>query len=265
MNDEVHSAMTETRKKTGLTRGKQWLIALCLAVFIFIFSNDLLMPWYVSHGVQVTVPPVAGMTFEQASHHLDSLGFETHQADIRQSDEYPTGTVIIQNPLPGSKVKMGRRVYLTISGGEPLVTVPNLRGKTTRDAKFVLERNGLRLGEVMYVASEDFPANTIMDQTAISAGKVRKGTYISIVVSQKVAADQLKVPDVVGKPLTEAGRILANVGLHVGQVNYEVSATLLPNTVVDQYPRVGGLLVHGDAVDLFVVEGGTKKQLPLEN
>jgi serine/threonine-protein kinase len=236
-----------------------------LAVLLFFLGNDILMPWYVSHGAHVAVPSVIGLPFERAKARLDSLGFEPRQGDIRTSEEYPAGTVIIQNPLPGARVKGGRRIYLTISGGEQLVTVPQLRGKTLRDARFALERNGLKLGEVTYAANEELPPNTIIDQGISGGLKGRRGLLVAVLVSQGSATGQVEVPDVIGRTMTEAGRILANSGLRIGNVSYEVSATLLPNTVVDQYPRGGSLLAYGEAVDVFVVGQGGKKQPPIEN
>lgn len=223
------------------------------------------MPWYVGHGSQIEVPSVIGLPIEHATRLLDSLGFQPREGETRASQEYPPGTVIIQNPLPGALVKEGRRVYLSISGGEQLVTVPPLRGKTVRDARFALERNGLRFGETVFSPSAELPANTIIDQSIPPGKKVRKGLLVSIVVSQGAATDEVEVPDLIGKPLTEAGKILADRGLKVGQISYQVASGLLPNTVVDQYPRGRAMVGFGESVDLFVVEAGGKKQPPTEN
>lgn len=256
--------MTTNREPLTLQRLKKAALVILAVVFLFFVGNDIIMPLYVNQGGTMEVPSAIGLPFEQAKRMIDSLGLEGREGDVRASQEYPAGTVIIQNPLPGTVVKKGRRVYLTVSGGEALVSVPNLRGKTVRDAKFALERAGLKLGVLHYTPVEEYPANTIVDQSIPWNEKVKRGTPVSIVVSQGAGADRVEVPDVVGKPLTEAGRLLANRGLKLGAVTYQSAPMLLPNTVVDQYPRPGDLAEHGQTINLFVAEEG-KRQLPPEN
>lgn len=245
--------------------GKKIFLVLSFTVLLYFVCDDVLMPWFVRHGGTVRVPSVVGTPFEEAKHIMDSLVLEARQGDLRTSENFPTGTVIAQNPLPGTMVKKGRRVYLVVSGGEQLVQVPPLRGKTVRDAKFALERNGLTIGMLAHVVNDSFPINTVIDQSVAAFTKVRRGFPISVTVSKGVLGDRLSVPDVIGKSLTEAGKILANHGFGIGTVNYLSSTALLPNTVVDQYPRSGELIEQGRAVDLFVVRGGEKKKSSAEN
>ena len=56
--------------------------------------------------------------------------------------------------------------------------------------------------------------------------------------------------------LAEAEKLLLEAGLRVGNITYQPNFDLLPNTVVDQYPRSGEPARQGQQVDLFVVEVG---------
>ena len=162
--------------------------------------------------------------------------------------------VAVQNPTAGAEVKFGRNVYLTVSGWEMLVLVPSLRGKSIRDGTFTLERFGLNLGEIAYQVSQDFPENTIVDQGIPSGVNVRKGSRINIIVSQGRSVDRLPVPKVIMKTLTEAERIVLQQGFRVGNITYQINLDLLPNTVIDQYPRGGELAASGTAIDFFVAK-----------
>lgn len=246
-------------------RKKILLLSLVIVTSLFFVCNDVIMPWFVQRGNTVQVPSVIGSQYEAAKHFLDSLDLTAIEGDSRTSEMYPAGTVIAQNPNPGTIVKRGRRVYLVVSGGEQLVQVPSLKGKTVRDAKFALERNGLTIGVISYMLNDSFPANTIIDQSLPPASKIRRGARIAVVVSQGASSNRVTVPEVIGKPLREAGRILANHGLKLGAVNYQVSSTLLPNTVLDQYPRPGEFIEHGQKVDLFVSRSGDVEKPPTEN
>jgi len=79
---------------------------------------------------------------------------------------------------------------------------------------------------------------------------------VSIVVSRGMVVEETVIPSLVGKTSTEAGKVLAEAGLKIGNITYQPSFDLLPNTVVDQFPRSGEPAKRGDAVDLFVVQVG---------
>lgn len=243
---------------------KKIFLGIALFFLLFVVCNDLILPWYVEHGSTIEVPDVVGMSLDDATRALDSLGLEGRKGDVRTDREHPEGTVVVQNPLAGHAVKKGRRVYLTVSGGEESVNVPSIRGRTLRDATFLLERTGLRLGEVSHEPSEDYPVNTIIEQGHVPGGKVRKDTRINVTVSLGAVSTSVAVPALAGKSLSEAKRILEQAGIALGNVTYIPSADLLPNTVIEQYPQAGELVEAKQAVDLVVVQGAAKDKEPSE-
>lgn len=118
-----------------------------------LLMNFIVMPWYVKHNTLVKVPSVVGTSFEDAKKKLDDAGLEGTQGDIRYDPSKPIGTVIDQIPPADQVVKDGRRIYLIISGGEQLYDVPNLVGRTLREAKFMLSQRNLLSQEVEYKPS----------------------------------------------------------------------------------------------------------------
>jgi beta-lactam-binding protein with PASTA domain len=231
-----------------------WCFGILLALFLLL--NYVLLPMYVNHGSRHAVPRVVGLPFDQACSVLDSARLVGIQGETRPDPMYPAGVVTSQNPLPAAVVKEGRHVYLTLSGGEVLVGVPVLRGKSTRDARFSLERNGLKLGTITYDYSESFPENTIIEQSLRPDEKVAKGTSVGVMVSRGKADQEMVVPSLIGKTLTEGEKVLVAMGLKVGIVTSQPSFDLLPNTIVDQFPRPGENAKIGTEVDLFVVKVG---------
>ena len=182
------------------------------------------------------------------------------EAGVRPEPGQPVGTVVDQNPPPGAVVKEGRRVYLTLSGGEVLVNVPSLRGRSLRDAKFALERQGLKVGQISYASSDTYPQNTIIEQALQEDRRVPRGTLVGVTVSQGRASSETTVPNVEGKTLAEAQRLCEAAGLVLGTITRQVSADLLPNTVIEQVPAAGTSLARGQAVDLLVVQAGTPRE-----
>lgn len=231
---------------------------------LFILVDDVVMPWYVEQGRTTTVPDVIGLPKEEALKRLENQGLIGKEFETRQDKQYPVGTVAQQNPLPGIEVKYGRGVYLTISGGEPHVSVPSLRGRSLRDAALALERFGLSLGRVDYEVSMNFPENTIIEQGIAEETKVPTGTQVPVIVSQGKSADRIPVPNVMRKSLVEAEKIILQLNLKVGNITFQPHPDLLPNTVIEQFPRSGSFVAVGQAIDLFVAQKPERRPI-LEN
>ncbi len=247
-------------------RAKKAYLVLALALTLLLVCDNVFMPWLVGRSGVVEVPNVSGVKLERAKTILDSLSLQAREGEVRPDLHFLKGTVISQVPFAGTKVRPGRRVYLSISGGEPVAEVPSLKGRSLRDAAFALDRSGLALGGTSYAPSDEFPPNTIIEQGVSPGSTIRKGSAVSVVVSQGKETDRIAVPSVVGRILQEAEKLLVRHGLKVGNITDQESLELLPSTVLDQYPRGGELVSLGQPIDLFVVRsGGKKPKETLEN
>jgi len=234
-------------------------ISLGILLILFLLVNSIIMPLYTQQGRTTKVPVVVGLKLENAKEVLSQAGLTPREADTRIDKQYPIGTVALQNPSAGSEVKFGRGVYLTISGGEPLVKVPSLRGKSLRDARFTLERTALSLGNIIYQQSDEFPENTIIDQAFSEGTEVKNGSKIDVTVSQGSSSNKFPVPNVTLKSLTEGQRVLLQIGFRVGTIGYKLSSDLLPNTILDQNPKAGELISLDQPVNLVVAQQPEKK------
>ena len=230
-------------------------IFLGLVAFLLILDN-IIMPWYVS-SPETSVPDVIGRPLSEASELLEKNGFEVVISDTSYGLDVDIGAVFFQKPEAGAIVKEGRTVYLFISGGVRSISVPQLKGKSILDAKFALERVGLKLGRVERIPSSQ-PEDMIFDQQFSEGTLLKQGEYVGVTVSAGRGGGSIVVPDLIGKSLTEAQKILADSSLILGKINYQPSATLLPNTILDQYPSGGNTLNAGDPVDLFVTKPSDK-------
>lgn len=227
-----------------------WSIGIVM-ILTFILDT-FVMPWYVNDGGTMSVPNVIGLKEEEAFKVLQSHKLQPKRGEIRPDNKYPEGYIVMQNPMPDQIVKSERRVYLTVSGGEQSVIVPTLRGKTLRDSKFSLDRAGLRQGGIVYSTSMEFPEGTIILQDIPAGSKVKKGTYIGITVSAGESIDSIYIPSLIGRTLSEAQKILRDKGLKLGNITYQFNSELLPNTVIDQLPRVNEIVTVKKEVDLFI-------------
>lgn len=230
---------------------KALIVFVLVALIIFLF-NSVIMPWYVKHNTLVKVPSVVGLSFANAKKVLEEAGLEGKQGDIRYDATKPIGTVLDQIPPAEQIVKDGRRIYLVVSGGEQLYDVPNLVGRTVREAKFTLGQRNLELLEVSTKQSAQYPSGIIITQVEQPGSKVKKGAKIAVVVSLGMEQGDVKIPDLVGKNLEEAKKIILQYKFTIGKINYQPSTTVPLNAVIDQYPKANTMAKENQRIDLFV-------------
>jgi len=221
-------------------------------IFVFVMiMNYLVMPWYVS-SPEIKVPKVIGMQIADAMRVLEDNKLNPVIGDTVLDNRFPKNSVVSQRPFGDDVVKKGRRIYLIVSGGEQTTGVPVLIGKSLVDAKLQLERSGLRIGDVSYVASAT-PRDVIVSQEYASGTQIRRNTTVRVSISLGAVEGSIEVPNLVGKPRGEAEQMLKGLQLQVGKINYlPTFKDLLPNTVVDQYPAAGAKVNPNNTVDLFI-------------
>ncbi len=197
-----------------------FVIAILLSVFLLwlvLKSMDM----FTQHGDVYIVPDFGGQTLEQMADKgyndyfifniIDSVYFKSKQK----------GTVVLQNPLPGSKVKQGRHVYLTTVAQIPeKVFMPNLKNLSLRQALVTMESNELLVGELEYV--QYFARNAVVDQLIdnepVEAGtELRKGATINLVLGKGDFTVMIPMPFLIALKQTEVRNVLHHYSLNVGR------------------------------------------------
>lgn len=139
----------------------------------------------ISKGVEAgTIPNVIGKTQGDAVFLIESNGY-TRGGVSEENSDMPVGIVIRQSPSAGTEAEEGTSVSLVISKGPAAVptVVPTLIGLDVDDAKALLERENLVLGEISYAPSNDYEQNIVMGQGATPGSSVLTGTKIGITIS----------------------------------------------------------------------------------
>jgi beta-lactam-binding protein with PASTA domain len=122
-----------------------------LAVLSYLFMHWL--TFTTDHGHEITVPNLAKLTEQQVEDKLDDLDLDYVLLDsVDYNSDFPKFTVVEQDPLPGAKVKVGRKVYIKINAsGFSSVRIPDLIDKTYREAVPTLKSLGLEEGTITYI------------------------------------------------------------------------------------------------------------------
>lgn len=119
------------------------LLLMGVAVAVIIALVSIFLAWWTGHGDVRTVPSVKNMSYSNARGILAGCDLVAEVADSVYSESFPPGAVTEQFPEPGSTVKPGRTVFLTLNATTPpKISVPNLVGISLRQAQAALRSLG---------------------------------------------------------------------------------------------------------------------------
>ena len=120
-------------------------------IVLSLFGSMFFLKIGTMHNRELTVPDFSGLTVPEAEALAKDAQVRIDVVDSVFVKKMERGTVYKQNPLPGSKVKNGRRILITINAvATRKVTVPNLVGYSMRQATAELQSRGLTLGRLLY-------------------------------------------------------------------------------------------------------------------
>nr|WP_202447008.1 Stk1 family PASTA domain-containing Ser/Thr kinase [Streptomyces sp. SID5468] len=165
---------------------------------------------------RVAVPDVTGQPLDAARDRISGAGLTPGTVAKAFSDSVPAGSVISTDPAKGTARKSGDAVAFTVSKGRP-VPVPDVTGKTVSDAEQALTGAGLKVevsGTPVY--SDAVPKDSVAQQSPGHGTQAAAGDTVTLTVSK--GQQLFKVPDVTGKDVDEATRILQQAGFKVSVI-----------------------------------------------
>jgi beta-lactam-binding protein with PASTA domain len=236
------------------------LNTLIILVILYLISwlGSLMLSSYTRHGESLTLPNLKGLGFEEVQQILEQKKLRYIITDTAFIDSLPKGSVIEQNPLPNTKVKEGRFIYITLNSNSSVgVLMPNLINNSLRFAETVLNSSGLKLGTVIY--KPDIAAGAVLDQLYKNQSiqpniKIPKGASIDLIVGDGMGSTEVDIPDLTNLTLNEARGVLESNLLQVGSIVYEGKVDSLNAVIKRQSPsyQEGVKIKSGQEVDLFL-------------
>lgn len=224
-----------------------------VALLLFYLLLDwAIMPLYTRQYQSIDVPDVINQPYNAAERRLRDLGLRAVKGSEQFDEHVAAGDVLFQVPEAGIPVKKGRRIYLTVSRGQKILTMPKLVGLSERDARFAMQEADLQPGHVDYRTDEFYPEGVVCAQSVTPGADVRYGTRIDLAVSVGIEPSEYIVPETVGLSLDQALQLITRAGLVKGQISEQRTGKLLPNTVISQSIEAGTVVSKGDALDLVI-------------
>lgn len=230
------------------------IIALVLALIFINASSDSNIDD--STATRIEVPNVIRQPEEQAQRELDGAGF-TVKIEREENATIPAGQVIRQEPRGGSKHEPETEILLTVSLGAQAVSVPDVVEYQLTDAQRILSEAGL-VPFLQNVESPQ-PVGEIVAQDPPAGQQRQPGSQVVLSVSTGLLSAE--VPDVAGLSLSEAARMLVDLGLTVEQRRIS-NDTIAAGTVISTDPPPGASLQRGEVVAVFISTGPSILAVP---
>ncbi len=225
---------------------------------ILIFSGIVLLTGYLTmvfviKGKQVIVPDINGLILAEARKTCTSRGLYIKEKSQMFDENMPEGSVIAQDPLAGENVKQGRTVFVTVSSGLKMISVPDLKDQNIRQSRILLTQSGLlpgKKGAESY--SAEIPEGYIIAQNPPPNLSVKRNSTVEVLVSLGEKEISYIMPDFKGRQLSGARKSLASVKLMIKKINYATINGFENGMVVRQDPEAGEKIKKGESVILTV-------------
>ena len=130
----------------------------------------------------VKVPNVKGKNIKEASKILKKSHLEAVKKEIF-SEKIKKGIVMSQSVKDGDKADENSKIKVIVSKGKDRIVIPNIEGKSYKEAKNIIKQKGLKTKKVKEYSSY-ISRNKIINTSPSAGKKVKRGAEISIVVSK---------------------------------------------------------------------------------
>lgn len=238
------------------------IVGLCL------FFTFQWMKVYTKHGKSYEVNNFVGIELQEAIEKAKNRSFNLVVLDSTYIPNQQPNVVLEQNPLPGSKVKENRTIYLSITKTIPdEVELPDLVGNYDAvNYARKLQRKGLKSSIAKKVFDEMLAPNTILyvnykgkkysDDDIRKGVKVPEGENIELVVTER-SSIMVDMPDLKCLQYAEAKFLLQTYDLNLGDIIPDATVKDEKQAFIwKQKPTfsTGKMVKKGQAVNLYLTQ-----------
>ncbi|MGN1443447.1 MAG: PASTA domain-containing protein, partial [Acutalibacteraceae bacterium] len=244
-DDEDNMVSEKSKKRTiAVLSGVLVVVVIFAAVLFAVFASG---------GGGYKVPNLVGMNFtEDVMNNEEYSMFQFEIVDDNESDEDP-GTILSQDPSRG-KLARGGKITLTVAKAGTEVKVPDVYGYEYTSAERMLKSESFEVNIVKENSDTKDPGTVI--RTSPARGEMAEaGALITLYVATNEETEPVDVPDLLGKTVEEAEKILEGVGLVLDADATEYRASSAEKGTIVGYDYVGEQVLPGTAIAVYVSTG----------
>lgn len=241
----------------------------------FVSAMDKIFNVGEGSGERVTVTSFVGEKYDDnLISHMEDLGFAADAVNYVRNAKYSAGVVVRQDPEPDAirlRPEGGRLIPVTlyVNMGEEEMRMPDCTLLFVSDAKKIVrgEVNTFTVNElptdaiqVVEEYHDTYPADYVI-RTEPAAGELvplNDNMQITLYVSKGQKISNTVVPELEGRKLDDAKRLIVSSKLALGKIYYEESAVVDAGVVIKASHSKGEVVAQGiTAIDLWVSIGSS--------
>lgn len=233
------------------------IVLACACTLILFYLLLIYLSIYTLNGKEFELKNFQSLTIEELETEIESLNIEYIITDSVYTDSVPRGTIFTQEPLPGTFVKPGRKIYVTVNCmNRQKFTLPDIYNKSKRQSINQLKSHF----KIEFVKSEKYSdissvvIKMMVGDTEVFPGqKLIEGTTIKLFFGSGRGASKIMVPNLTGISTREAFLMLNANNLKLGEIicEGEIKDTLNA-IIINQRPLSKTKLQIGDMVDIVI-------------
>ena len=202
------------------------------------------------------VPDVRGLGLASAGERLIGAGLRLGSIDSLRHPSAAAGLILGQSPLPGQVARPQTPVWVTISLGPQMRSIPDVLSLDEDRARIVLETSGFVVN--VDAAEAEAPRGRVINVFPPPDSVVVLPASVRLVVS--TGPPLVPMPFVLGLEQAEAESLLDSLGLVVSEVEEVFRFGRDQGIVVEQEPAEDTELRRGSSVRLWVGRRGRDRE-----
>ncbi len=218
------------------------LISITVSAFVFLLVMSA-VAWfsfkYFIHQSGENVPDLTGMTSAQALESLKKGNFYLLYQGDDFSDMVPSGAIMRQEPGANTVLRRGRTIKIILSKGSQGLRMPDLRGKTKRQAEIDLTVVQMNVGRIVEVRDSLQPAGQVISQDPGPGESMPTDGLVHLLVSVGPESQRFVMPRLIGFEEQQARLMLNERGLQQVEIRRMGPVPGPEQIVLDQLPQPG--------------------------
>ena len=211
----------------------------------------------------IRLPGFQGMTKQEAELAAADVGIQVVFTDAGYiyDSNYPEGTIVFQDPKANTEFHSGDtvEVALTLSRGEKALSrIANYENKPYEEAIQSLSDLGITYEIRKQQVTKEEQVGVVIAQAPYAGTEITDTTTVILTVGV-MDAQTVSVPDLRGRTLEEAAKLLTDAKLKVGKTTEAPSETVEEGKILAQSPVGGSKLQANMSVDITVSSGKSEE------
>ncbi|MBB1094929.1 Stk1 family PASTA domain-containing Ser/Thr kinase [Limosilactobacillus agrestis] len=204
---------------------------------------------------QVIIPDVEGMTVLKAEQQLHQQNLRIGKITRVNSQAVDKNRIISTSPDVSHKTRVSTPINLTVSTGVKQLQMANYVGEDYSSVAADLRRKGFQVHQEQ-VYSDDIAKGQIIKQN-YKKGTIVKPTSNTIIFRVSEGKEPIKIPNFKNQDISAVQQFANKNNLQL-TTQEKKSKTIATNHVINQTPRAGSTLNHGDTLTVSIANSGNQ-------